>query len=62
MLTIEPSSQKNKGSILGDKTRMELLAINPRAIVSHLPQEKPIVVCIALQEKQFCFVKQQALT
>ncbi|OEK02245.1 ATPase/protein kinase [Roseivirga sp. 4D4] len=33
VLTIDPSSQKTKGSILGDKTRMEELARNPSAFI-----------------------------
>lgn len=33
VLTIDPSSQKTKGSILGDKTRMEELARNPNAFI-----------------------------
>jgi len=33
VLTIDPSSQKTKGSILGDKTRMEELARNPLAFI-----------------------------
>lgn len=33
VLTIDPSSQRSKGSILGDKTRMELLANDPDAYV-----------------------------
>lgn len=33
VLTIDPSSQKTKGSILGDKTRMEQLARNSRAFI-----------------------------
>ncbi|MBC7874514.1 MAG: methylmalonyl Co-A mutase-associated GTPase MeaB [Ferruginibacter sp.] len=33
VLTIDPSSQKTKGSILGDKTRMEALANDPNAYV-----------------------------
>ena len=33
VLTIDPSSQKTRGSILGDKTRMEALARNPRAFI-----------------------------
>ncbi|GLB51279.1 ATPase/protein kinase [Neptunitalea chrysea] len=33
VLTIDPSSQRTKGSILGDKTRMELLANDPDAYV-----------------------------
>ena len=33
VLTIDPSSQRSKGSILGDKTRMEELARNPNAFI-----------------------------
>ncbi|WPZ12065.1 methylmalonyl Co-A mutase-associated GTPase MeaB [Roseivirga spongicola] len=33
VLTIDPSSQRTKGSILGDKTRMEELARNPNAFI-----------------------------
>lgn len=33
VLTIDPSSQKTRGSILGDKTRMEQLSRNPRAFI-----------------------------
>lgn len=33
VLTIDPSSQKTKGSILGDKTRMEQLARDPKAFI-----------------------------
>ncbi|MFY0593501.1 methylmalonyl Co-A mutase-associated GTPase MeaB [Roseivirga sp.] len=33
VLTIDPSSQKTRGSILGDKTRMEELSRNPNAFI-----------------------------
>lgn len=33
VLTIDPSSQRTKGSILGDKTRMEELSRNPQAFI-----------------------------
>jgi LAO/AO transport system kinase len=33
VLTIDPSSQKTRGSILGDKTRMEQLSRNPNAFI-----------------------------
>lgn len=33
VLTIDPSSQQTKGSILGDKTRMEKLSANPNAFI-----------------------------
>ena len=37
VLAIDPSSQKSKGSILGDKTRMEQLSIHPQAFIRPSP-------------------------
>ena len=37
VLAIDPSSSKTKGSILGDKTRMEQLALHPRAYIRPSP-------------------------
>lgn len=37
VLAIDPSSQLSKGSILGDKTRMEQLSIHPRAFIRPSP-------------------------
>lgn len=37
VLAIDPSSERTKGSILGDKTRMETLANNPRAFIRPSP-------------------------
>lgn len=37
VLAIDPSSQKSQGSILGDKTRMEQLAMHPRAFIRPSP-------------------------
>ena len=37
VLAIDPSSSKTKGSILGDKTRMETLSTNPKAYVRPSP-------------------------
>ncbi len=37
VLAIDPSSKKTKGSILGDKTRMEKLSVNPNAFVRPSP-------------------------
>lgn len=37
VLTVDPSSSKTKGSILGDKTRMENLARNPNAFIRPTP-------------------------
>lgn len=37
VLAIDPSSEKTKGSILGDKTRMEKLAIHPKSFIRPSP-------------------------
>jgi len=37
VLAIDPSSEKSKGSILGDKTRMETLAVNPKVFIRPSP-------------------------
>jgi LAO/AO transport system kinase len=37
VLAVDPSSSKTKGSILGDKTRMEKLARNPNAFIRPTP-------------------------
>ena len=37
VLAIDPSSERSKGSILGDKTRMERLAVHPAAFVRPSP-------------------------
>lgn len=37
VLTIDPSSEQTKGSILGDKTRMELLGVHPSAFIRPSP-------------------------
>jgi LAO/AO transport system kinase len=33
VLAVDPSSERSKGSILGDKTRMERLSVHPRAFI-----------------------------
>jgi len=37
VLAIDPSSQRSKGSILGDKTRMEELSVDPNAFIRPSP-------------------------
>ncbi len=37
VLAIDPSSEKTKGSILGDKTRMEKLSVHPRSFIRPSP-------------------------
>ena len=42
VLTIDPTSQKTRGSILGDKTRMEELSNDPRAYIRPSPSGKSL--------------------
>lgn len=37
MLAIDPSSERSKGSILGDKTRMEQLSVHPKSFIRPSP-------------------------
>ena len=37
VLAIDPSSERTKGSILGDKTRMETLSVDPKAFIRPSP-------------------------
>ena len=37
VLAIDPSSERTKGSILGDKTRMERLSVHPKALIRPSP-------------------------
>ena len=37
VLAVDPSSERSKGSILGDKTRMETLSVNPHAFIRPSP-------------------------
>ncbi|SDC92511.1 methylmalonyl Co-A mutase-associated GTPase MeaB [Williamwhitmania taraxaci] len=37
VLAIDPSSERSKGSILGDKTRMEVLSVDPNAYIRPSP-------------------------
>ena len=37
VLAIDPSSERSNGSILGDKTRMERLSVNPKAFIRPSP-------------------------
>jgi LAO/AO transport system kinase len=42
VLAIDPTSQRTGGSILGDKTRMESLSINPKAFIRPSPAGKSL--------------------
>ena len=42
VLAIDPTSQRSGGSILGDKTRMELLSTNPKAYIRPSPAGKSL--------------------
>lgn len=45
VLAIDPSSTRSGGSILGDKTRMEQLAIEPNAFIRPSPSGQPGRCC-----------------
>ena len=47
VLAIDPSSEKTKGSILGDKTRMEKLAVHPKSFIRPSPTRETIILCEA---------------
>ncbi len=42
VLSIDPTSSLNKGSILGDKTRMQNLSLNPKAYIRPSPSGKSL--------------------
>ena len=42
VLAVDPSSQRSHGSILGDKTRMEALSVNPKAYIRPTPAAKAL--------------------
>lgn len=42
VLSIDPSSQKTGGSILGDKTRMTTLSLNPKAYIRPSPSRSSL--------------------
>jgi len=58
VLTIDPTSERSKGSILGDKTRMETLANDPKAFIRPSPTGGSLEEFPAKPERQLCFVRQ----
>lgn len=59
VLAIDPSSERTKGSILGDKTRMEKLSIHPNAFIRPSPSAGSLEGLLARHAKQSCCAKQQ---
>ena len=57
VLAIDPSSGKTKGSILGDKTRMEELAKDPRAFIRPSATGNTLGVLPTERAKQFCYAR-----
>ena len=47
VLAIDPSSERSKGSILGDKTRMEKLSVHPKSFIRPSPSAGSLVLCEA---------------
>ena len=59
VLAVDPTSAVSGGSILGDKTRMETLSVNPKAFVRPSPAGKHWVVLPAVQGSLCCCVRRQ---
>ena len=57
VLAIDPSSERSKGSILGDKTRMEKLSVHPKSFIRPSPRQVRWVAWHARRVKRLCFVK-----
>ena len=57
VLAIDPSSDQNQGSILGDKTRMEELSKDPLAFIRPSPTSGSLGGVAEKLEKAFYFVK-----
>ena len=52
VLAIDPSSERSKGSILGDKTRMEELSVDPNAFIRPSPSAGSLGGVVALDMKR----------
>ena len=46
VLAIDPSSERSKGSILGDKTRMEQLSVHPKSFIRPSPSAGSLGVVV----------------
>ena len=57
VLAIDPSSERSKGSILGDKTRMEKLSVHPSPLYVPVPLPVRWVAWHARRVKRLCFVR-----
>jgi LAO/AO transport system kinase len=57
VLAIDPSSERSKGSILGDKTRMEQLSAEKNAYIRPSPLRAHWVGLLVKREKSLCYVK-----
>lgn len=57
VLAIDPSSERSKGSILGDKTRMEKLSVHPKSFIRPSPSAGSLVVWREKRAKRLCFAK-----
>ena len=61
VLAVDPTSAVSGGSILGDKTRMETLALAEKAFVRPSPAGRHWVVLPAVPANHYCSVKLPAL-
>lgn len=57
VLAVDPSSQISKGSILGDKTRMEQLAIHPSAFIRPSPSSGSLGGITKKNERKYYYLR-----
>lgn len=62
VLAIDPSSERSKGSILGDKTRMEKLSVHPKSFIRPSLQRGRWEESHARRAKPLSFAKLPAMT
>ena len=59
VLAIDPSSEKTKGSILGDKTRMEKLSVHPDAFIRPSPSAGSLGGVARRPARRLCYARLQ---
>ena len=57
VLAIDPSSERTKGSILGDKTRMEKLSVHPDAFIRPSPSAGSLGGVARKDSRDHCVVR-----
>lgn len=57
VLAIDPSSERSKGSILGDKTRMEKLSVHPKSFIRPVRRLVRWVAWHVRRARRLCFAR-----